>query len=80
MGPGLAGPVVCRCWRLFSAASLRSMPVTFRMNLDELCVVMRFYKVVRQELPGLHFRMPHPVDEVAPAESDLAEQHRGLRY
>ena len=37
---------------------------TFRVNPDELGVVMRFGKPVRQEPPGLHFRMPYPIDEV----------------
>jgi membrane protease subunit HflK len=37
---------------------------TFRVNPDELGVVMRFGKVSRQEPPGLHFRMPYPIDEV----------------
>jgi membrane protease subunit HflK len=37
---------------------------TFRVNPDELGVVMRFGKPVRQEPPGLHFRMPFPIDEV----------------
>ncbi len=37
---------------------------TFRVNPDELGVVMRFGKVVRQEPPGLHFRLPFPIDEV----------------
>jgi modulator of FtsH protease HflK len=37
---------------------------TFRVNPDELGVVMRFGKVIRQEPPGLHFRMPYPIDEV----------------
>ncbi|MGE3066461.1 MAG: FtsH protease activity modulator HflK [Hyphomicrobiaceae bacterium] len=37
---------------------------TFRVNPDELGVVMRFGKFVRQEPPGLHFRMPYPIEEV----------------
>ena len=37
---------------------------TFHVNPDELGVVMRFGKVSRQEPPGLHFRMPYPIDEV----------------
>ena len=37
---------------------------TFHVNPDELGVVMRFGKVIRQEPPGLHFRMPYPIDEV----------------
>ena len=37
---------------------------TFRVDPDELGVVMRFGKPVRQEPPGLHFRLPYPIDEV----------------
>jgi modulator of FtsH protease HflK len=37
---------------------------TFRVYPDELGIVMRFGKVTRQEPPGLHFRMPYPIDEV----------------
>ena len=37
---------------------------TFRVNPDELGVVMRFGEVTRQEPPGLHFRMPYPIEEV----------------
>jgi len=38
---------------------------TFRVDADELGVVMRFGKFVRQEPPGLHFRLPYPIEEVA---------------
>jgi membrane protease subunit HflK len=37
---------------------------TFRVQPDELGVVLRFGEFVRQEPPGLHFRMPYPVEEV----------------
>jgi len=36
----------------------------FRVNPDELGVVMRFGKFIRQEPPGLHFRLPYPIEEV----------------
>jgi membrane protease subunit HflK len=62
-GPDLSGPVV-----LVLAAVLTAIAAfyafTFRVNPDELGVVMRFGKVVRQEPPGLHFRLPYPIDEV----------------
>ena len=62
-GPDLPGPVV-----LVLAAVLAAIAAfyafTFRVNPDELGVVMRFGKVVRQEPPGLHFRLPYPIDEV----------------
>lgn len=37
---------------------------TFQVNPDELGVVLRFGEVTRQEPPGLHFRLPYPIDEV----------------
>ena len=37
---------------------------TFRVGPDEMGVVLHFGKVQRQEAPGLHFRMPYPIDEV----------------
>ena len=46
------------------AALVAFYAFTFRVNPDELGVVMRFGKPTRQEPPGLHFRMPYPIDEV----------------
>jgi membrane protease subunit HflK len=37
---------------------------TFRVDPDELGIVLRFGKIDRQEPPGLHFRFPYPIDEV----------------
>jgi modulator of FtsH protease HflK len=37
---------------------------TFRVDADELGVVIRFGKPIRSEPPGLHFRLPYPIDEV----------------
>ena len=52
----------------FVATALASMvayyALTFRVDADELGIVMRFGKVTRLEPPGLHFRMPYPIDEV----------------
>lgn len=53
---------------LLAAAILASVGAfyafTFEVMPDELGVVMRFGKVARQEPPGLHFRMPYPIEEV----------------
>src|SRR6266550_6214400 len=46
------------------AAILAFYAFTFRVNPDELGVVMRFGKITQQEPPGLHFRLPYPIDEV----------------
>jgi modulator of FtsH protease HflK len=46
------------------AAIVAFYTFTFRVSPDELGVVLHFGKVERQEPPGLHFRMPYPIDEV----------------
>ena len=46
------------------AAFVAFYAFTFRVNPDELGVVMRFGKPTRSEPPGLHFRLPYPVEEV----------------
>ena len=62
-GSGLPGPVL-----LLIAAPIVALicfyAFTFRVNPDELGIVMRFGQFVRQEPPGLHFRLPPPVEEV----------------
>jgi len=62
-GGGVPGPL------LFLAAVAGCAVVAwyaffFRVNPDELGVVMRFGQYVRQEPPGLHFRLPYPIEEV----------------
>lgn len=37
---------------------------TFRVNPDEVGIVMRFGQYVRRADPGLHFRWPPPIEEV----------------
>ena len=46
------------------AAILAFYALTFRVSPDELGVVLHLGKVERQEPPGLHFRLPYPIDEV----------------
>lgn len=62
-GAGMPGPLM-----LLIAAPLIALfcfwAFTFRVNPDELGVVMRFGKFVRQEAPGLHWRLPPPIEEV----------------
>jgi modulator of FtsH protease HflK len=62
-GPGVSGSVIFAAFVVF-AAVVGFYAFTFRVDPDELGVVMRFGKPVRQEPPGLHFRMPYPIDEV----------------
>jgi membrane protease subunit HflK len=62
-GSGLPGSIALLVVAVL-AAILAYYAFTFRVDPDELGVVMRFGKVTRQEPPGLHFRMPYPIDEV----------------
>jgi len=62
-GGGIPTPL----WLLVAAAVVGVIAwqaFTFRVDADELGVVMRFGKFVRQEPPGLHFRLPYPIEEV----------------
>ena len=38
--------------------------LTVRVNTDEVGIVLRFGEYVRQLPPGLHFRLPYPIEEV----------------
>ena len=62
-GTGLPGSLIFLLV-VVMAAIVAFYAFTFHVNPDELGVVMRFGKVDRQEPPGLHFRMPYPIDEV----------------
>ena len=46
------------------AAIVAFYAFTFRVNPDELGVVMRFGKVEPPGAAGLHFRLPYPIEEV----------------
>ena len=45
------------------AAIIAFYAFTFRVDPDELGVVMLFGKPVRTEPPGLHFRQPYPIED-----------------
>jgi membrane protease subunit HflK len=62
-GSGLPGPFNFLVI-IALAAVVAFYAFTFRVDPDELGVVMRFGAVDRQEAPGLHYRMPYPIDEV----------------
>lgn len=62
-GSGVPGPLVL----LLAAVALAVVgfyAFTFTVKPDELGVVLRFGQYHRQEPPGLHFRMPYPIEEV----------------
>ena len=64
--PGSAACPV-RSWFLLAAIGVAVAgfyAFTFRVGPDELGVVMRFGEFVRPEPPGLHFRLPYPIEEV----------------
>ena len=62
-GSGLPGSLMFLVFVVLTAL-VAFYAFTFRVSPDELGVVMRFGKPVRQEPPGLHFRLPYPIDEV----------------
>jgi membrane protease subunit HflK len=62
-GGGVPGPL------LFLAGAVAVAVVAwnaffFRVNPDELGVVLRFGEYVRQQEQGLHYRLPYPIEEV----------------
>jgi membrane protease subunit HflK len=62
-GSGVPGPLIFLA-AIVGAALLAYYAFFFRVNPDELGVVMRFGQFVRQEPPGLHMRLPYPIEEV----------------
>lgn len=62
-GGGVPGPLAFLA-AVAAAAVVAWYAFFFRVDPDELGVVMRFGEFVRQEPPGLHFRWPYPVEEV----------------
>jgi membrane protease subunit HflK len=62
-GGGVPGPLAFLA-AVVAAAIVGWYAFFFRVDPDELGVVMRFGEFVRQEPPGLHFRWPYPVEEV----------------
>lgn len=62
-GGGVPGPLAFLA-AVVAAAVIAWYAFFFRVDPDELGVVMRFGEYVRQEPPGLHFRLPYPIEEV----------------
>ena len=62
-GGGLPGPILFLA-AAFGCALIAWHAFFFRVNADELGVVLHFGEFQRQEGPGLHWRLPPPIDEV----------------
>jgi len=62
-GAGLPGSFVFLI-AVAIAAVVAFFAFTFKVSPDELGVVMRFGKPIRSEPPGLHLRLPYPIEEV----------------
>ncbi|MEQ1650371.1 MAG: FtsH protease activity modulator HflK [Hyphomicrobiaceae bacterium] len=60
---GVPGSVILLLGAL-ATALIGFWAFTFRVNPDEVGIVMRFGQYVRRADPGLHFRWPPPVEEV----------------
>jgi len=61
---GPVGTLVLGLVLVVMAATAAITTLTFAVGPDELGVVLRLGKFVRQAPPGLHFRLPYPVEEV----------------
>ena len=62
-GGGVPGPLLFLV-AIVAGAIIAWQAFTFRVQPDEVGVVLQFGKYVRQEPPGLHFRWPYPIEEV----------------
>jgi membrane protease subunit HflK len=62
-GTGLPGSFMFLI-AVVAAAVVAFYAFTFKVGPDELGVVMQFGKPIRSEPPGLHFRLPYPIEEV----------------
>ncbi len=62
-GGGVPGPLFFLLL-LIGLAVLAFYSFTYRVNPNELGIVLRFGEYQRQEGPGLHLRLPYPVEEV----------------
>ncbi len=62
-GGGLPGPLMFLA-AVVAAGVLIFYAFTYSVKPDELGVVLRFGEFHRQEGPGLHYRLPYPVEEV----------------
>src|SRR5215468_8156505 len=60
-GGGVPGPLLFLI-AIVALVVIGFQAFTFRVNPDELGVVMRFGKFVEQYPPGLHFRWPYPIE------------------
>lgn len=60
---GVPGPLLLLI-AVVAAAVIGFFAFTFTVKPDELGVVLRFGQYDRQEGPGLHFRLPYPLEEV----------------
>jgi membrane protease subunit HflK len=62
-GGGLPGPLGFIIGAI-AVAAVAMYAFTFTVQPDESGVVLRFGKYVRLETPGLHLRLPYPIEEV----------------
>lgn len=63
-GGGIPGPLLLLVAAI-ACAVIAWQAFFFRVNPDEVGIVMRFGKYIDQYPPGLHFRFPYPIDEVS---------------
>lgn len=64
-GSGSPGPLLMVLVAAAVVGIVAFYGFTFTVKPDELGVVLRFGKLDRTEPPGLHFRLPYPIEEVS---------------
>ncbi len=62
-GGGIPGPILFLAF-VAAAAVVAFYAFTFTVKPDQLGVVLQFGQFNRQQGPGLHFRLPYPIEEV----------------
>jgi membrane protease subunit HflK len=62
-GGGLPGPLMFLIG-VVAVAIVGFYAFTFKVDKEEAGIVLRFGKPVREEPPGLHWRLPYPIEEV----------------
>ncbi|MEM7290664.1 MAG: protease modulator HflK, partial [Pseudomonadota bacterium] len=62
--PGGGGWMVPAVIGVIIAGVIAALGFFVRVNTDEVGIVLRFGEYVRQLEPGLHFRLPYPIEEV----------------
>src|SRR5437867_10776776 len=66
---------------LLAAIAIWAVSGFFKVDTNELGVVLRFGKYVRDATPGLNYHLPYPIESVLTPQVTVARQmHIGMRF